>query len=351
MDQRRALAILSGEDRSLSAGATRVLAAGAEPFYRAGMAVRNAFYQRGIFKSVRLSRPVISVGNITTGGTGKTPMVAEIARRLASFGAMPGVLMRGYKSSASAASDEATLLARELAGIAGVEPGADRAAAAVRLLARQPHVSVFILDDGFQHRRVKRDLDLVLVDATRPDGFGRVLPRGLLRESACNLRRAHAVIVTRADLATPTQLAEVDAWVARHAGAPPIAHSATLWDSMLDHADQWHDTGALAGMKVAGVCGIGNPSAFWRMLEAAGAQVVWRRELGDHEGFADASSLHLAMKEAEAAGAELCVTTEKDWVKWGLWLGDCLPVWRPVLRLRFIDGENALDEKLRAVAG
>ena len=342
---------MSGEDRSLTAGMTRLAMVAGEPFYCTAMAARNAMYRRGMLSSTRLSKPVVSIGNITTGGTGKTPMVAEVARRLAAMGAMPGVLIRGYKSDANAASDEAAVLTNELAGTAIVEAGADRVAAAARLLARQPDVSVFLLDDGFQHRRVKRDLDLVLVDATRHNGFGHVLPRGLLREHASNLRRADGVIVTRVDLATPEQLAVVDAWVRKNADAAPIAHTATLWESMLDHANQWHDTGSLTGMKVAGVCGLGNPSAFWRMLEATGASVVWRRELGDHEGFADAASLERAMSEAEAAGADICVTTEKDWVKWGKWLGESLPVWRPVLRLRFVDGEAAVDQMLQKVCG
>lgn len=197
--------ILSGEDRGAGAKLTRVALTAMEPAYRAAVALRNVAFDRGWRTPRDLGRPTISVGNLTVGGTGKTPMVVALCRKLIAMGHLPGVLLRGYKSHGGR-SDEADELQTTLGSQVVVEADPDRVAAARRVLQKTPGTTVFVLDDGFQHRRAHRDLDIVLLDAARPFADGHVLPRGLLREPMQNLRRASAVIFTHADLALSEQL-------------------------------------------------------------------------------------------------------------------------------------------------
>src|ERR1700722_16404745 len=189
--------ILSGSDGSLRGRVVRGLTAIAEPAYAAAMAGRNLAYSRGWFSSRRLPSATISVGNITTGGTGKTPVVRWLAGRLREAGKYPAVLLRGYRATTGGVSDEQQLLARGLTDAIPVIANPDRFAGAEQALGHNGKIDAFVLDDGFQHRKVKRDFDLVLINATEPFGFGHVLPRGLLREPMAGLRRADALLITR----------------------------------------------------------------------------------------------------------------------------------------------------------
>ena len=167
--------VISGEQRGLGArllrGAMRLI----EPIYTAVVASRNQGYTTGIITSKRAARPVVSVGNITTGGTGKTPVVRWLSHRLRENGMHPAVLLRGYKSKAGSRSDEEQLLdellnASDASAPVVVHAQPDRFAGSEAVLREHPDVDVFILDDGFQHRRLQRDFDLVLIDATNPFG-------------------------------------------------------------------------------------------------------------------------------------------------------------------------------------
>src|SRR4051812_36636358 len=191
--EQRALRAIRGE-RGVGCALVRGALGAMEPLYRAAVASRNRFYD--FAGQTRLPRPVISVGNITTGGTGKTPMVAWLATQLLEQGMHPAILLRGY--SRGGISDEQQMLQRQLPGVP-VQANADRVEGARMVLGEHPEVDVFLLDDGFQHRRVARDFDLVLINAREPFGLGRVLPRGLLRESLDGLKRAHGFVITRAD--------------------------------------------------------------------------------------------------------------------------------------------------------
>ncbi|MEZ6191533.1 MAG: tetraacyldisaccharide 4'-kinase [Phycisphaerales bacterium] len=233
MNHARLYDIMSGNAPGPAAAATRLGLSALAPAYRLAVALRNKQFDAGLRKPAKLPRPVISVGNLTTGGTGKTPMVIELARRLLNQNHKPAILLRGYmKEGATASSDEAVELQRELGSAVPVMPNPDRTEGARQVLEKHPEVTVFILDDGFQHRQVHRDLDLVLIDATRPFGFNHLLPRGLLREPARNLRRAHAVILTRCDLITPSELAALDRQIESLTGKPPTAHAATPWSGV-----------------------------------------------------------------------------------------------------------------------
>ena len=197
--EERILEVMSGQARGVGATLTRTLLAAAEPAYAGVMTARNRLFDRGAKRIHRLPRPVISIGNLTTGGTGKTPAVQWLVRALQERGHRPGILTRGYRKEAGAASDEEELL-RESLGVP-VVANADRVRGAATLLERTPAVTTFVLDDGFQHRRVAREADVVLIDATNPFGYDHVLPRGLLREPVVGLARAHLVILTRVDQA------------------------------------------------------------------------------------------------------------------------------------------------------
>src|SRR5687767_11141712 len=169
---------MSGEQAGLVAGVLRTGMSAAEPFYAAVAAARNRLFDAGLRKSHLLPRPVVSVGNITTGGTGKTPVVRWLAERLRDHGRRVAVLARGYGATAGEAGDEQVMLdhllndgttdARRVVLVANP----DRVAAATRLLGERPETDAFVLDDGFQHRRLARDLDVVLVSATSPFGYG-----------------------------------------------------------------------------------------------------------------------------------------------------------------------------------
>ncbi|RLG28969.1 tetraacyldisaccharide 4'-kinase, partial [Methanosarcinales archaeon] len=177
MDTEQVRDIMSGRRRGVGAAALRAAAAVASCPYAAAMRLRRWAYRKGVLSSRSARAGVICVGNITTGGTGKTPMVAWVVDRLAQAGKTPAILTRGYRS-AEGGSDEAALLKRLTGAAVVVNP--DRAAGAKQALAGG--ADVLVMDDGFQHLRLRRDLDVVLIDATNPFGFGRCLPRGMLRE-------------------------------------------------------------------------------------------------------------------------------------------------------------------------
>lgn len=284
----------------------------------AGLArLRASGYERGWLPSAAVPVPVVSVGNLSAGGTGKTPCVAFLARELERRGWRPGILSRGYGAPRGAsANDEARMLGVALAGVELVQDP-DRVAGAHALIERG--VDVILLDDGFQHRRLRRDLDLVLIDATRPWGLPpppaggapvrACLPRGLLRESPAALARADALVLTRVDQVDPGALealrGELMAWapgrpilLARHRAA-----RLTGPDGVKLALDE------LAGREVELVSALGNPEAFQRSVEGLGARVREHHVFPDHH-------VYVAADLARAgAGGRWLVTSEKDGVK------------------------------------
>lgn len=315
--------------------------------YGAGVAWRNRGFDagRGVARlAVDGARiPVISVGNISAGGTGKSPFVAWIAGQLA----CPVIAMRGYRAATPEESDEA----REYAITAPharilVHPERHRALTAA--LSRPEAASwrgqaVVVLDDGFQHRQLARDLDIVLVDATRPALDGDLLPRGWLREPAGNLSRAGIVVVTKA--LDEGARARAEQLVARMRGAPADAVCVHEWSGLTLHSpdgDRVEAVPWLEGRRVLSACALGNPRQFHSMVEGAGAAIAERLERGDHLPFG-AEELDGA---AARAGADTIVMSRKDFVKL-----DRAPRTRivvPMLRLRFLSGEHAVRAAVSA---
>lgn len=354
MNHARLYDIMSGDDRSLSASASRLGLSVLEPGYRLAIALRNKQFDLGWRKPARLPRPVISVGNVTTGGTGKTPLVIELAKRLLEQGSHPAVLMRGYMpDQAGATSDEAQEIADELGSAVPVQPNPNRVEGAQRVLDKHPETTVFLLDDGFQHRQVYRDLDIVLIDATRPFGFDRLLPRGLLREPVGNVRRADAVIVTRGDLIARDVLTALDQRIETLTGNAPIAHAVSQWSGYRT-GDEQQPEDHLNNLKVVGVCAIGNPDAFTKMLQDAAGEVLHLHAFDDHHDYSS-DEIRGLLLDAGKRGADAVVITEKDWVKFKPLMGDdamsqgAPPVLRPALKVGFLKGAQQVDQMLKSV--
>lgn len=301
--------------------------------YSAGARLRVRLYRAGIFREHRLKGVVISVGNLTVGGTGKTPMVSWLAERLLGEGKDVAVLTRGYRgflksSEGKGASplpgqkpvisgDEPELLVRRMAsrtGSAGkfrVAVGADRVASG--RAAEAGGFDWFLLDDGFQHLRLARDLDIVLIDATNPFGGGRLLPSGRLREPKSALRRADLVVITRSSHAPA-----LEAMIRRYTPASiffatirvdGIARAAALASPDLP-VPEWRSRRFFA------FCGIGNPSAFFASLREWGIKPVATAVFPDHHRYSESDRARL-QADAQAVGADALLCTEKDSLNFG----------------------------------
>jgi len=312
LDPARFREIVSGRQRGPAAAALRGLLAVAEVPYRAAVRWRNRRYDRHRAEVHRVEVPVVSVGNLTLGGTGKTPMVEYLVGRLQAMGLKPAVVSRGYGARRDGINDEALELRRRLPGVPHVQ-NPDRVAAARQAIDRHGAEAI-VLDDGFQHRRLARDLDLVMLDALEPLGFERVFPRGTLREPLDGLRRADMVVLSRADLLSPSGRAEL--WQRVNTLAPGAARGEAVHGpiSLVDADGGESPLEHLVGQPVAAFCGIGNPAGFRQTLELCGCQLAGWRTFPDHHDYSLDDAEHLA-GWAAALGAAWLICTEKDLVK------------------------------------
>jgi tetraacyldisaccharide 4'-kinase len=364
MDQQQLMDILSGQARGLWPATLRLLLTAAELHYSPAMRLRRWAYRRRLLPSFNAGVPVISVGNLTTGGTGKTPMTAWLARHLRQLGRRPAVLMRGYKARQDGHSDEAIMLRLELGRPPGLAPSAalatlssaipsevpvypnpNRRAAAKEAVAAG--ADVLILDDGFQHLRLRRDLDIVLIDATNPFGFGRVLPRGLLREPLAALKDADALVITRSEQAEAKAIADLRGRLIRlapHATFHTAAHRPTR---LLDQAGAPRALTELAGKKVLAFCGLGNPQSFFETLKGLGTELVATETFPDHAAYGPRELGQLDRRAAQS-GTELLVTTQKDAVKIHTgWLSR--PLWKLVIEMKVTQGREELLTRIEGV--
>lgn len=265
-------------------------------------------------QAAKVDVPVISVGNIVAGGTGKSPMVAWLVHRLCSMGFSPAVALRGYGSDSHGSSDEAMEHELVLPSIPIiVHP--DRHAAISRHLAGDTNVDVVVLDDGFQHRRIHRDLDLVLVDATRPCLDDRLLPAGWLREPAGSLGRADGVIITHADAVGTEQLDHLQQRIIAITGKRPIARARHVWQGIdlheVDGSMRREELARLDGMTVGTILGVGRPASVRIQAEHSGATVVWDVPVKDHQVY----DRDLLSRIARMEPVDAVMMTRKDWVK------------------------------------
>jgi tetraacyldisaccharide 4'-kinase len=277
--------------------------------------------KRGLASQRGLSTRVISVGGLTMGGAGKSPAVAHLAECLAGAGRHPAILTRGYRRQSAhpvvviprgesapveLTGDEAQMFVR--AGCAHVGIGSDRFETGSKL-ETELHPDVFLLDDGFQHLRLKRDVDIVLVDANEPSAGG-LFPLGRRREPLENLSRATIIVLT--NTAPGRSYAGVERTLRRYNPSAPVFHSRVTpvaWTELESGATR---AAVSPGFRrVAAFCGIGSPHGFFRTLHELGIEIVFQWTFGDHHRYR-ARELERLARQAAAAGAEVLVTTEKD---------------------------------------
>lgn len=314
--------------------------------YRLGVACRNRAFDRG-WKSIHKAQvPVVSVGNLTTGGTGKTPCVEYVARFYRQLGLQVALLSRGYGSDRGR-NDEALVLEENLPDVPHLQ-GADRAALA-QVAVEELESEILVLDDGFQHRRLHRDLDIVLIDATCPWGHGYLLPRGLLREPIGNLNRAHVVMLTRCDLTTAEALESIRK-VVRNVKELPIVESTHRPAAWCNASQQSMALDALKDRPVAGFCGLGNPDAFRQSLTKLGMNVVGWRTFPDHHRYSKADVDDLRTWAAQQPAEAAIVTTQKDLVKIRLDRIGERDLWALAIQLQITSGQDAFEELLRKSA-
>ena len=291
--------------------------------YGAVTRTRLSLYRRGTFHTTKLDRPVVSIGNITTGGTGKTPLVEWVARTIASHGKKVCILTRGYGrkdphlqvivsdgygvlASPAEAGDEPYLLATKLTGQAAVISGADRIAAGQEAI-KDFGTQCFVLDDGFQHLRLARDLNIVTIDATNPWGGGKLLPYGRLREAPEGLSRADCAVITRCDQAGEVE--KLSAEISRLIGGRPVFKSSMRPMRVVSLKNAGETIAPPAC--VAAFCALGNPGSFFENVRRLGFEIGMQRSFPDHHAYSQ-SEIDSIIKDA---GVSSLITTAKDAVK------------------------------------
>jgi tetraacyldisaccharide 4'-kinase len=345
--------LTAGWERGFARGPDLALAV-LERTYRSILRLRSRLYESGTLRSHSLGCPVVSVGNLTVGGTGKTPAVELAVQTLMDLGLRPAVVSRGYRRRSSGvlvvadtasirlepeeAGDEPFLLARRLPHVP-VVVGTNRHAAA-RLAVGRLGATAIVLDDGFQHRTLAKDLEIVMVRARRPWGNGHLLPRGPLREPPTALRRADLVVATGA-ATTDDDLGDIRRAVAEHApGVPVLAARYTAVECWEARGIQARPLDHLAGKRLAAFAGIAAPTAFAQTLDELGVDVSDWIPFADHHWY---SGEDLARLDARAAttGAEGLVTTEKDWVRLRMLPMPGRPLYVVSVRLDLLSGHDA----------
>jgi len=273
--------------------------------------VRNRGYDRGWLRSHSAAVPVVSVGNLTLGGTGKTPMVEWLARWFRRRGLRVAILSRGYGQIAGL-NDEGRVLEENLPDVPHLQDP-DRVALA-QVAALELGTELIVLDDGFQHRRLARDLDVVLIDALEPFGLGYLFPRGLLREPVSSLRRASVVVLSRADLIDAAGRAAIRTEIEGQAGPRPWAEARHAPLDLVDGEGASSSLDLVEGKSVAAFCGIGNPEGFRRTLLPLCRDLLDLRVFPDHHFYSAADVRSLAQWATDLR-ADLVLTTQKDLVK------------------------------------
>lgn len=325
----------------------RTLLALASLPYSFVMRVRNRLYDASFFKQHQVRVPVIVVGNLTVGGTGKTPAVEYVARFFREQDRQVALLSRGYGSTESR-NDEALVLESNLDDVPHLQ-GADRVSLANTAI-EELESDLLVLDDGFQHRRLKRDLDIVLVDATNPWGYGWCLPRGLLREPRSGLRRAGMILITRCDQVNQESLCRLQNEFARIVPGCTVAQCKHAPQSLQNTVDEI-PVSSLTGRRIAGFCGIGNAAGFWKTLQSLGCTIIDQKSFPDHHQYQREDVDMLQQWAALLPADTWIVTTQKDWVKLRIdQLGD-KPFWSLRIALEITQGRSAFESALLNVIG
>jgi len=367
--------LISGASSGLGAALLRFFLGVAAQVYSTVIELRNFLYSKEWLKTYRANVTVISIGNITTGGTGKTPLVIRLCKFLQQKDFRCAVLTRGYKARRASCVmrrakngrntqydirntiDEPAILAKSCPE-AEVIVNPNRVAGATEAVNKFG-ATVLIMDDGFQHRRLARDLDIVTIDGTCPFGYGKVLPAGLLREPVAALKRADAVVVTRCDQTAEAELAQLEEKlqqvnpnmiIARSIHAPVCAKSIGHKEITLEE---------LKDKKIFAFCGIANPDAFLNTIKNIGANLVGSKIYNDHYHYTD-SDIARILEEARHLKADLILSTQKDWFSSPAFAeaSSVIPAQAGIpfaylaIELRFISGEDKITQLIEdALAG
>lgn len=337
--------VMSGRNRGLAANLLRAGLWSAQWPYRVGVAGKNVAFDFGLREPFEVGVPVISVGNLTTGGTGKTPIVAFLANWFRDAGVKVGLLSRGYKSLDASANDEKLVLDQ-------LCPGVPQWLSANRIDSAKRAVidgcTLLILDDAFQHRRIHRDLDIVLIDATNPWGYGHCLPRGMLREPIANVERADLVIVTRTDQVSAEELTAIRTVLVRHNQVGSMVEVSFRPTQLLNSAGESKPLEDLSGQRAFGFCGIGNPASFEQTLRQLRVEVVGFEAFPDHHHFTPDDLARLG-QQAAAANASLLLTTHKDLVKIPGTELQSRPLWALQIGTEIVRGAPVLEARLWSI--
>lgn len=339
--------LVSGKSRGVAAAAARGLLSLLEPAYGAVVKSRNRRFDNVHARPTKLAAPVISVGNLTVGGTGKTPLVCWLAEWFQSRGANVTLISRGYGARRGQVNDEALELAARLPDVAHLQ-NADRVAAACQALQSNPR-QVLILDDAFQHRRIARDVDIVLLDALAPFGYEHLLPRGLLREPVASLARAHVIALSRADAIPAADRAAIFDRVRKVAPRAiwlELEHRPT---ALVNVSGIQQPLASYREQKVAAFCGIGNPDGFRHTLATCGFDIARFREFPDHFPY---PAGELAKLESWAGEGEVqaAICTRKDLVKIPRAALGGRPLWALDIQMHVASGEAELTGLLVPLA-
>ncbi|MDR0335565.1 MAG: tetraacyldisaccharide 4'-kinase [Planctomycetaceae bacterium] len=348
--------LVSGQQQGLAARAVRGLLNLLELPYFSVTLLRNFFYDSGVLPTYQLPIPIISVGNLTLGGTGKSPLVAWLGRFFLDQELQPGIISRGYGQSGNGVNDEFLELAFRLPSVSH-RLNRNRIAAAQDFLD-SGNIDLLILDDAFQHRRIARNLDIVLLDALQPFGYEHIFPRGMLRESVTSLRRANVVFLSRADLIDETQRRKIRDRV--QILAPNILWGEIVHEpqSLLSISKNHTETqtqnqtkteteiSAIRGKRILAFCGIGNPNAFRQTLEHCEAEIVELIPFPDHHQFNTEDINHLE-KKAQQENVDSILCTMKDFVKIEHLVSGTIPVHAVLINIRFLSGEEPFRKLLQ----
>jgi tetraacyldisaccharide 4'-kinase len=314
--------------------------------YAWATSLRNALYDNGWSKSHRAGVPVVSIGNLTLGGTGKTPCVEYVAALFYNLHRRVCILSRGYGSSGGL-SDEALVLKANLPGVPHLQ-GADRVALAHTAIWNWSS-EVLVLDDGFQHRRLARDLDVVLIDATRPWGHDYLFPRGLLRESRAGLRRAGIIALSRCDQVDDRKRGRLREAIAQFAPDAPIVettHRPVEWVNVKGETIPLRE---LRGRPIAAFCGIGHPAAFRRTLADLDVSIESFRTFADHHPYTEKDIEGLDRWARQLPPGTFVIATQKDLVKVRRQELGGKPLWALRIRFRVDTGQEVFNRKLLGV--
>jgi tetraacyldisaccharide 4'-kinase len=286
----------------------KIIGSWLESIYRFFLVKSQNYYRRVPSRIRKVKAQVISVGNITWGGTGKTPLIIHLATALSEQGKNVAVLIRGY------GRDEVLELRKKLEGIP-VVVGRDRIKSAHEAIQKYK-ADVLLLDDGFQHIRLHRDLDIVTLNSTQPFGPGGLIPVGTLREPIENLSRAHIFILTKSDIGSKNihWIRQKISTIKPEAVIFEASHKVVAFTDEIRHRSI--KPTELQGRRVATLCGIGDPFSFEKSVEIQGCQILYAARFEDHHVFAR-SELRRFISQAKKLGCRDAITTQKDWMRLG----------------------------------